>query len=171
MADYSIKTEDDKGRQIQPILSNTAKDGSGTWYFALVDSSGRLVMGTSTAEIGKLAAGTAEIGKLAAGTAVIGKVGHDTTGLGDGRETVDAAGTAQAIVTSSTPAKWVIVTAETDNTDYIAVGASTVVAALATRRGTALDSGESVTILCDDLDEVFIDAVVTNEGVTFTYGT
>ena len=40
MADYSVKTEDERGRQIRPVMFNTAKDGSGTWYFPVVDSNG-----------------------------------------------------------------------------------------------------------------------------------
>ena len=52
----NVNPEDELSRPIRPVLYNTAKDGSGTWYFALVDSSGRLILGTSTASIGKLAA-------------------------------------------------------------------------------------------------------------------
>ena len=44
---YNNKTEDELSRQIRPVLFNTAKDGSGLWYFALVDSSGRLVESNS----------------------------------------------------------------------------------------------------------------------------
>lgn len=36
------KTEDEKGRQIRPILGNTEKDGSGTWYHLVVDTEGKL---------------------------------------------------------------------------------------------------------------------------------
>jgi len=74
MATYNDKTEDQKGRQIHPVLLNTAKDGSGTWYVALVDASGRIVLGTSTAVIGKVrnnptysvATGSAAIAKTVA---------------------------------------------------------------------------------------------------------
>ncbi len=34
--------EDEKGRIIGPVLCNTAKDGSGTWYYLLIDSDGHL---------------------------------------------------------------------------------------------------------------------------------
>jgi len=95
---------------------------------------------------------------------------HPVTGIGDGRETVDAAGTAQAIVTSSTAAKYVKITAETDNTDIIAVGGSTVVESDSTRRGMPLYAGDSTPwIPCDDLADIYIDAAVTGEGVTFIY--
>ena len=51
MTDYLQLTEDDKGRQIKPVLFNTAKDGSGTWYFPLVNSDGKLMLGAGTAEV------------------------------------------------------------------------------------------------------------------------
>lgn len=56
MTGWTDYPADDKGRQIHPVLFNTAKDGSGTWYFALVDSDGQLVLGAGTATIGKLGA-------------------------------------------------------------------------------------------------------------------
>ncbi len=61
---YNEATEDQFGRQVTPALFNTSKDGSGTWYYALVDSSGRLVLGTSTASLGTvgLNAGTNRVG-------------------------------------------------------------------------------------------------------------
>ena len=155
MTAYNNTTEDNYSRQVHPVLMNTAKDGSGTWYFALVDSDGHLQVDSLSA--------------LPAGTNVIGKVGHDVTGIGDGRETVDAAGTAQAIA-ASTVAKAVKITAETDNTDVICVGGSTVVEADATRRGMPLYPGESTPwIPCDNLADIFIDAAVQDEGVTFIY--
>lgn len=103
-------------------------------------------------------------------TSALGKVGHDTTGLAGGRKTVDSAGTRQAIATS-TAAKWVIITAETDNTNPVTVGGSDVVGALATRVGTPLYAGESVTFLIDNLADVYVDVITNGEGVTFTYGT
>ena len=36
------QTTDEKGRPIRPVVFNTAKDGSGTWYFPVLDSDGRL---------------------------------------------------------------------------------------------------------------------------------
>ena len=95
---------------------------------------------------------------------------HPTTGIGNGRKVTVSAGTAVAIA-SSTPAKWVTVTAETDNTGYVVVGGSAVVAALATRQGTPLGPGDSYTIPCDNLADIWIDSVVSGEGVTFDHGT
>ncbi len=37
---YNIESEDNEGRQIQPVLYNTKKDGSGTFYFPVVDFKG-----------------------------------------------------------------------------------------------------------------------------------
>jgi hypothetical protein len=88
--------------------------------------------------------------------------------VGDNRKVVTTAGTAVALAASTT-IKEVTITAETNNTDIIVVGGSTVVAALLTRRGTPLYPGDSVTVASDNLAEVYIDAMVSTEGVTFTY--
>ena len=42
MTAYNEDLFDDYGRVVRPVLCNTAKDGSGTWYFALVDSDGHM---------------------------------------------------------------------------------------------------------------------------------
>ncbi len=93
---------------------------------------------------------------------------HNIAGIGDGRKTVATAGTAEALA-ASTPAKVVFITAETDNTNPVTVGGSTVVGAEATRRGTPLYPGETITLLCDDLADIYVDAITNGEGVTFTY--
>jgi len=80
MVVLNSRTEDEQGRQIHPVLFNTAKDGSGTWYFALVDSDGQLILGAGTAAIGKLAAnsgvdiGDVDVLSIAAGDNRIGTV-------------------------------------------------------------------------------------------------
>jgi len=107
---------------------------------------------------------------LLIGTAGISKVGHDTTDIKDGRKVVTTAGTREQLVASSTPCKWVILIAKTDNTGTIVVGGSTVVAALATRQGTPLDAGDSVRLDIDDLYDIYLDATVNGEGVTYLYG-
>ena len=89
--------------------------------------------------------------------------------IGDGRKTVTSAGTAETLVASSTACKSVTITALEANTDAVCIGASTVVAALATRRGTPLLAGDSVTIVIDDLQKLYIDSVVNGEGVSFHY--
>lgn len=93
-----------------------------------------------------------------------------TTGLNTGRKVVTTAGTAVAIA-SSTTCKWVAITAETDNTDIVVVGDSGVIASLSTREGIPLYPNDSITIPIDNLADVYIDSVVSGEGVTFLYGT
>lgn len=87
----------------------------------------------------------------------------------DGRQIVAAAGTRQALLAGSMPVLTVDVTAETDNTGVIVVGADTVVAAQATRRGTPLDAGATWTAYNVDLKDIYLDATVNGDGVTFTY--
>lgn len=96
--------------------------------------------------------------------------GSAITGLGDGRKTVALAGTREALATS-TPARMVLITAETDNTNPVTVGGSTVVGALATRRGTPLYAGESALFPCDNLADIYLDVITNGEGVTFVYFT
>ena len=43
MTTYNEKSEDNKGRQIKPVLFNTAKDGSGTFLFPVVDENGKTI--------------------------------------------------------------------------------------------------------------------------------
>ena len=40
MTTYNTATEDEKSRIIRPVLFNTAKDGSGVWYFPTVNGDG-----------------------------------------------------------------------------------------------------------------------------------
>lgn len=86
----------------------------------------------------------------------------------DGRQTVTTPGTAVALATS-TACKKVTVTAELNNTGTVTVGGSTVVDAEATRRGTPLYPGDSYSLDADDLAEVFIDAEVATDGVSYTF--
>jgi len=99
------------------------------------------------------------------------QVGHDTVGIGHGVKVVASAGTDEALVAQITWAKWVTIQAQTDNTGIIAVGASGVDATVATGTGVALAAGAMLTIPCEDLKDIYIDATVTGDGVRFTYGT
>lgn len=92
-----------------------------------------------------------------------------TTAISDGRKTVASAGTAEALA-ASTSCKWVILTAETDNTGLVVIGGSTVVASLSTRRGTPLYAGDSVVVITDNLADIFLDVTVSGDGVTYQYG-
>ena len=92
-------------------------------------------------------------------------------GMGDGKKTVTAAGTAEALASTSTECIWVIVTAKPANTGSVYIGGSTVDAT----RGTPLLPGESVGIPgitpynLYDLALIYVDAAVNGEGVTFSY--
>ncbi|MDP3937595.1 MAG: hypothetical protein Q8R92_05605 [Deltaproteobacteria bacterium] len=107
---------------------------------------------------------------LAAGSETIGKVDHSTTGIGHGVKTVTSAGTHEALA-ASTAAKWVIIQAQTDNTSLVAVGATGVDATVATGNGILMAAGESIVLAIDNLADVFVDALVSGEGVRFAYGT
>lgn len=91
-------------------------------------------------------------------------------GLIDGRQTVTTAGTRVQLSTTAVEGTvlGVEITAETDNTGYIVFGGSTVVAALATRRGTPLAAGQSRYIETSDLSDVWLDSTVSTDGVTYT---
>lgn len=89
------------------------------------------------------------------------------TTVTDGRKVVTTAGTRVALATS-TACKEVVITAETDNTGFVVVGAAaTVIAALATRTGIPLYAGDSVTIQTDNLADIGLDSAVSGDGVTF----
>lgn len=86
----------------------------------------------------------------------------------DGRKTVTVAGTREKLSTSSVAADRLVLQAETDNTGVVVIGGSTVVAALATRRGVALAAGEKVELRnVDDLSGVWLDAMTSTDGVTW----
>lgn len=88
----------------------------------------------------------------------------------DGLKLVTTAGTRETLVASSTPARSVTITAKGSNTGDVVVGGSTVVALdNATRRGTPLAAGDTMTMDIDDLQKIYIDTTVNGEGVTFTY--
>ena len=105
---------------------------------------------------------------IPAGNNIIGKIGHDITTIGDGRKTVATAGTREALAVSTSCEK-VDITAEIDNTGIIVVGGSTVVAALATRRGIPLYAGDTYSFEIDNLADIYIDATVSGDGCTYTY--
>ena len=90
------------------------------------------------------------------------------TTIGDGRKVTVTAGTRLALA-ASTAIKQVVITAETDNTGYVVVGGSTVVAALATRTGVPLNPGDSVALEIDNLADIYLDSIVSGDGVTYAY--
>jgi hypothetical protein len=95
---------------------------------------------------------------------------HGITGIGHGVKTVAAAGTDEALA-ASTACRKVIIQSQTDNTGFIAVGATGVDATEATGTGLLLSPGDSVEIEIDNLADIFIDSTVTGDGVRYTYFT
>lgn len=89
--------------------------------------------------------------------------------VGDGRKTVTVAGTAERLSSSNVNCRKVTIMALLTNTDYVVVGASTVVASEATRRGIPLSAGMSITLDVEDLYPLYVDAVVSGEGVSYLY--
>jgi hypothetical protein len=99
-------------------------------------------------------------------------VAYAETAKFDGRKTVSAAGTAEAITSTVTPFTWVDICAEADNTGVIAVGPSPIADAN-TREGIYLEAGDCYHIEAHDkrldyLNEWKIDTTVNGDGVTFT---
>lgn len=90
------------------------------------------------------------------------------TTLNSGRKVVATAGSAEQLSTGSpVHCSGISVTAETDNTGVVVVGDSTVVAALATRKGTPLNAGDTINLALDQLSDVWLDVTVNGDGVTY----
>lgn len=83
-----------------------------------------------------------------------------------GRKVVAVAGTAESLAATTT-CKKVDIVAETDNTGIIVVGDSTVVAALATRKGVPLYAGDFYSLEIADPATLFLDTTVSGDGVTY----
>jgi len=98
------------------------------------------------------------------------KTDHNITGMGHGATVVGTAGV-DVVLAASTAAKLVIIQAQTDNTSTIAVGGSGVDATVATGTGIVLYPGETLPLPVDNLADVYIDALVSGEGVRYIYFT
>jgi hypothetical protein len=86
--------------------------------------------------------------------------------LANGRKTVATAGTAVQLGPSEAVSA-VSITAFKGNTGVICVGGKGVIAAEGTRTGKPLLASESVSIPTDDVGDVYIDATVNGEGVSW----
>lgn len=93
------------------------------------------------------------------------------TSITSDRKIVTTAGTRVQFQTSATNCRKADITAELDNTGTVVVGGSGVIAALATRKGTPLEPGDSVTVYINDLSLLYLDSVVSGDGVTYNYFT
>ena len=89
--------------------------------------------------------------------------------IGDGLKLTVSAGTAVQFSSTSVPCRTVVVTARPENTDVVVIGSSTVVAAAATRRGISLIPGQSTEIRIADVSSLYLDSVVSGEGVSYAY--
>ncbi len=147
-------------------LRATAVPVSGTFYQATQPVSLASVPSHAVTNAGTFATQAT----LQAGTANIGVVGHNITGIGHGVKTVTTAGTDVALA-ASTACKKVDIQAQTDNTSLIAVGGSGVDATIATGTGIVLNPGETYCLEIDNLADIYIDSLVSGEGVRFTYYT
>lgn len=86
---------------------------------------------------------------------------------GDGRKIIITAGMPERLSASSIQIDFVIIQAELDNAGTVVVGSSTVIAALATRRGVALLGGDSITFAVSDLFLIWLDVTSSGDGVTY----
>ncbi len=89
--------------------------------------------------------------------------------IGTGRKTVTTAGTAVALVASSTECKRLEIQALYSNTGNISVGDSNTLAGTGSERGIILLPGGSYTVGITDVASIYIDSSVNGEGVSFTY--
>lgn len=114
-------------------------------------------------------AGNSDIAPVNATYGVSVKPESPTT-IGHGRKTVTSAGTALALAATTT-CRYVIVTALDTNTDVISIGATGVIASNASnlRTGVPLLPGQGIRIEVRDLASLFVDSVVSGEGVSYAY--
>jgi len=88
------------------------------------------------------------------------------SGIACGRKTVTTAGT-RVQLGSSRSVDSVAVTALEGNTGVICIGGSEVIAASGTRTGIPLAAKQTASIDTDDLSDLYIDATVNGEGVSW----
>lgn len=94
-----------------------------------------------------------------------------------GQQEVAAAGTPERLVSTSTAVRWVAISAQPGNTGTVTIGdvltratanGELGVALLATSPPLVLNSNDHG---IGDLRDLYVDAEVNGEGVSFTYGT
>lgn len=87
--------------------------------------------------------------------------------VGDGTATVTTAGT--AVQLSAQACRKVIIQAHENNTGAIAIGGSTVVAALVGRRGTILYPTQTVELAVANLNLIYVDSISNGDKINYTY--
>src|SRR4051794_6704976 len=86
---------------------------------------------------------------------------------GDGTATVTTAGT--PVQLPNIPVRKVVIQALESNSGTIVVGSSTVVAAVATRRGMALYPTNSVDLNVNNLNLIWIDSTASGDKIHYYY--
>lgn len=87
--------------------------------------------------------------------------------FGDGRKTCTLAGTREQF--SNQQCKYVIITGLEGNTDMVVIGGATVVASASTRSGIPLTALQQIRFDVNNTNLLYIDSVVSGEGVSYIY--
>ena len=85
------------------------------------------------------------------------------------RKVSTSVGTAVRLVSTNTPCRRVTIQALPTNTNWIAIGDSSVLCTAGSEKGTFLSAGSSVTMYIEDLYQIYLDVLTSGEGVTYVY--
>jgi len=86
----------------------------------------------------------------------------------DGSKDITTAGTAEQLAADQTCASVLIQVRYNNVGRFVAIGASTVVAAQTGRRGIILAKGQIIELLVTNLNLIWLDVLQNGDGVTFT---
>jgi hypothetical protein len=100
---------------------------------------------------------------------VVARAGDVANDIHSGRKTPTTVGTPEPLQ-SSTPCRWVSVTARKTNVSQVNTGGPEVSAVAGSSTGEPLDPGESVTYPVKDVSKVWVDIRTAGDGVSFTWG-
>ena len=89
--------------------------------------------------------------------------------IGDGTAKVATPGTAVQLTATSTPCRFVEVTAFSENVGVLSLGSSTTLATAGARRGRELAPGQMITVRIEDVSSLYIDGLNANDGVAYAY--
>ena len=103
------------------------------------------------------------------GVSVLGGAPATYSKIGVGNKTVTTAGTAVQVSSTSIRCSKLEITALETNAGVITVGDSNVVAAVATRKGTPLGPGDTLTMNIHDVSKIYIDSTVSADKISYTY--
>jgi len=87
----------------------------------------------------------------------------------DGKRDVRYAGTATVLSDTPITCKRITITARYSNLGIIAAGDTSVSATVLSVRGVTLYAGDSYTVDISNLNKIYLDSTVENEGVSYTY--